>query len=65
MKCCQCATLATAVCEMRIIKITVFWVNLSWNLTDKAISLRSQQAVILIVVKCDFQIPTFCLLATR
>lgn len=53
---CQCVTLATAVW---IIKITVFWVNLSWNLPDKATSLHSHQAVTLIVVKFDFQTPTF------
>lgn len=64
MKCCQCVTLATAACKMRIIKITVFWVNLSWNLTDKAVSVHSHEAIILIAVKLEFSNINHCLLAT-
>lgn len=54
MKCWQCVTLGTTVCEKRIIKITVFWVNLSWNSADKAVSHEA-----MIVVKFDSQISTF------
>ena len=54
MKCCQCVTLDE---DMRIIKITLL--GKSVLEFDKAVSLHLHQAVILIVVKSDFQISTF------